>query len=76
MFLVYPNYKNILYYNCSSYYAISILSLNVHPLVSEIVTVCHKAFGNALTAVSAQRLYAVSPTSPNPLIPKGALSHW
>ena len=24
MFLVYPNYKNILYYNCSSYYAISI----------------------------------------------------
>ena len=23
-FLVYPNYKNILYYNCSSYYAISI----------------------------------------------------
>ena len=24
LFLVYPNYKNILYYNCSSYYAISI----------------------------------------------------
>ena len=24
MFLVYPNYKNILYYNCSSYYALSI----------------------------------------------------
>lgn len=24
MFLVYPNYKNILYYNCSSYYAISV----------------------------------------------------
>ena len=24
MYLVYPNYKNILYYNCSSYYAISI----------------------------------------------------
>ena len=24
IFLVYPNYKNILYYNCSSYYAISI----------------------------------------------------
>ena len=24
MFLVYSNYKNILYYNCSSYYAISI----------------------------------------------------
>ena len=24
MFLVYPNYKNILYYNCSSYYAIAI----------------------------------------------------
>ena len=24
MFLVYPNYKNLLYYNCSSYYAISI----------------------------------------------------
>ena len=24
MFLVYPNYKNILYYNCSSYYATSI----------------------------------------------------
>ena len=24
MFLVYPNYKNILYYNCSSYYAVSI----------------------------------------------------
>ena len=24
MFIVYPNYKNILYYNCSSYYAISI----------------------------------------------------
>jgi len=23
-FLVYPNYKNILYYNCSSYYAVSI----------------------------------------------------
>ena len=24
MFIVYPNYKNILYYNCSSYYAISV----------------------------------------------------
>ena len=24
LFLVYPNYKNILYYNCSSYYAISV----------------------------------------------------
>ena len=24
MFLVYPNYKNILYYNCSSYYAVSV----------------------------------------------------
>ncbi len=24
MFIVYPNYKNILYYNCSSYYAVSI----------------------------------------------------
>ena len=24
MFLVYPNYKNLLYYNCSSYYAISV----------------------------------------------------
>ena len=24
IYLVYPNYKNILYYNCSSYYAISI----------------------------------------------------
>jgi len=24
MFLVYPNYKNILYYNCSSYYAVAI----------------------------------------------------
>ena len=24
MFLVYPNYKNILYYNCSSYYAITV----------------------------------------------------
>ena len=24
IFIVYPNYKNILYYNCSSYYAISI----------------------------------------------------
>ena len=24
LFLVYPNYKNILYYNCSSYYAVSI----------------------------------------------------
>tara|TARA_Y100001970_G_scaffold69243_1_gene88334 strand:- start:12186 stop:13244 length:1059 start_codon:yes stop_codon:yes gene_type:complete len=24
MFLVYPNYKNLLYYNCSSYYAVSI----------------------------------------------------
>ena len=24
MFLVYQNYKNILYYNCSSYYAIAI----------------------------------------------------
>ena len=28
MFLVYPNYKNILYYNCSSYYAISIGQLS------------------------------------------------
>ena len=24
MFIVYPNYKNILYYNCSSYYAVSV----------------------------------------------------
>jgi len=24
MYIVYPNYKNILYYNCSSYYAISV----------------------------------------------------
>ena len=24
MFIVYQNYKNILYYNCSSYYAVSI----------------------------------------------------
>jgi len=24
MFIVYPNYKNILYYNCSSYYALSV----------------------------------------------------
>ena len=24
IFIVYPNYKNILYYNCSSYYAVSI----------------------------------------------------
>jgi membrane-bound lytic murein transglycosylase B len=24
IFIVYPNYKNILYYNCSSYYAISV----------------------------------------------------
>ena len=24
MFLVYPNYKNLLYYNCSSYYAVSV----------------------------------------------------
>ena len=24
MFIVYQNYKNILYYNCSSYYAIAI----------------------------------------------------
>ena len=23
-FIVYPNYKNILYYNCSSYYALSV----------------------------------------------------
>mgnify|MGYP000105885595 CR=1 FL=1 len=32
MFLVYPNYKNILYYNCSSYYALSIglLSDEIH----------------------------------------------
>ena len=24
IYLVYPNYKNILYYNCSSYYAVSV----------------------------------------------------
>jgi len=24
MFIIYPNYKNILYYNCSSYYAVSV----------------------------------------------------
>ena len=24
VFIVYPNYKNILYYNCSSYYAVSV----------------------------------------------------
>ncbi len=24
MFIVYPNYKNLLYYNCSSYYAVSV----------------------------------------------------
>ena len=28
MFLVYQNYKNILYYNCSSYYAIAISLLS------------------------------------------------
>ena len=27
-FLVYPNWKNILYYNCSSYYALTVALLS------------------------------------------------